>query len=117
MTNDDGPSFFARYIGEPEKPRPEIIRLSRDTEKLLDWLVNHWAKPTVTAREIYTYGPRSLRDKRTALSLAQILVERGWLTPVDGHDRRDRHEWSIARKPTPWFDDPACRTPIRPSAP
>ena len=86
-------------------------------ERLLDWLVNHWAKPTVTAREIYTFGPRSLRDKRTALSLAQTLVERGWLTPVDGHDRRDMHEWSIARKPTPWFDDPACRTPIRPSAP
>ena len=46
-------------------------------EKLLDWLVNYWTKPTVTAREIYTYGPNPVRDKKTTLSLAQVLVEPG----------------------------------------
>ena len=69
-------------------------------EKLLDWLVNHWTKTTVTAREIYTYGPNPVRDKKTTLSLAQILVERGWLIPMHpdfltGRRRRDKSEWKI----------------------
>ena len=96
---DDGPSFFARYIddSEKERPKPEIIRLSRDTEKLLDWLVNHWAKPTVTARDICIYGPNPIRDGRTALRTAEVLVEQGWLIPLKVH-RRDRREWQIVPK-------------------
>ena len=97
--DDDGPSFFARYIDDPEKerPRPEIIRLSRDTEKLLDWLVNHWTKPTITVREIRIYGPNAIRDGKTAVSTAEILVEQGWLIPLKAH-RRDRREWQIVPK-------------------
>jgi hypothetical protein len=86
-------------------PLEEAIKQPRGSsppiEKLLDWLVNHWAKTTVTAREIYTYGPNPVRDKRTTLSLAQILVERGWLIPMHpdfltgGRRRRDKWEWKI----------------------
>ena len=96
---DDGPSFFARYIDDPEKerPKPEIIRLSRDTEKLLDWLVNHWAKPTVRAHEIHVYGPNRVRNRETILNLTKILVEQGWLVPLKGR-RRDMREWQIVPK-------------------
>ena len=90
-----------------EEPVKQPRRNPSPIERLLDWLVNHWAKPTITAREIYTLGPRSLRDKRTALSLAQILVERGWLTPVDGHDRPYRLvRWSTFSM---WVSFPAGR--------
>jgi hypothetical protein len=95
---EDGPSFFARYIDNPsEQPRPEIIRLGRDTEKLLDWLVHHWANPTIRAHEIHVYGPNCVRNRKTILNLAKILVEQGWLIPLKGR-RRDMHEWQIVPK-------------------
>jgi hypothetical protein len=97
--NDDGPSFFARYIDEPEKERFkfEKIRTGEDTEKLRHWLVNHWAKPTISARDICIYGPNSIRDVKMVLSLAKILVEQGWLVPLKGR-RRDMREWQIVPK-------------------
>ena len=92
-------SLFERL----DKGRPPPVEEgggSPPIEKLLDWLVNHWAKTTVTAREIYTYGPNPVRDKKTTLSLAQILVERGWLIPMHpdfltGRRRRDKLEWKM----------------------
>jgi len=42
-------------------------------EDLLDWLLNRWTKPSVTARDIYRCGP--LRNhKETTLDLTTILV-------------------------------------------
>ena len=75
-------SLFERLDKGRPPPTEEVIKQPRGDspiEKLLDWLVNHWAKDTITAREIYTHGPNSIRDKKTTLGLAQILVERGWL--------------------------------------
>src|SRR6185436_19231661 len=73
-------SLFERLDkGRLPRPTEEVIKQLRGDspiEKLLDWLVNHWAKDTITAREIYTHGPNSIRDKKTTLYLAQILVER-----------------------------------------
>jgi len=63
-------------------------------------MVNHWAKPTVSAREIYTQGPSSIRDKKTTLSLAKVLVEQGWLIPTETR-QRNMWEWKIVRKPNP----------------
>ena len=65
-------------------------------QKLLDWLVHDWAKPTVTASQIYTYGPNAIRDRETALELAELLVEHGWLKPLKTK-RRDMREWQIIR--------------------
>ena len=67
-------------------------------ERLLDWLVNHWTKPTITARDIRRYGPNPLRNRRSATHTAKILAEHGWLTPVATY-RRDSHEWRIVRGP------------------
>ena len=73
-------------INQPRRDHPPI-------EVLLDWLVNHWAKVTVTGRDIYTFGPHSLRDKNTTLNLAQSLVERGWLVPIDTHQGKGHHRF------------------------
>ena len=54
-------SLFERLDkGRLPTPTEEVIkRLGEDSpiEKLRDWLVNYWAKETVTAQEAYTYGP------------------------------------------------------------
>lgn len=80
-----------------EETIEQLRRNSPQIEKLRDWLVNHWAKPTVTAREIRIYGPNSIRDGKIALSTAEILVEQGWLVPLKGR-RRDMREWQIVPK-------------------
>jgi hypothetical protein len=93
-------SLFERLDkGRLPTPTEEVIKQLRGDspiEKLLDWLVDHWAKDTVTAQEAYTYGPHSIRDKKTTLRLAQILVEQGWLVPIKTR-RRDMWEWQIVR--------------------
>ena len=94
-------SLFER-LDKGRLPRPTEGAINRQRgdspiEKLLDWLVNHWAKDTITAREIYTHGPNSIRDKKTTLGLAQILVERGWFVPVNTHQHNMR-AWKIVRR-------------------
>jgi hypothetical protein len=69
---------------------------SPPVERLLDWLVNRWGKPTVSARDICRFGPKPLRDRKSAEVMAEILVEHGWLTPLKTH-RYDRREWQIVR--------------------
>jgi hypothetical protein len=84
---------FTTTLVPPAGPESPLI------EKLLDWLVNHWAKPTVTASDIYTYGPNAVRDREVTLELAKALVKRGWLTPLKTR-RRDMQEWRIFRGDT-----------------
>ena len=91
-------NLFER-LGQPPPTKPHS-KEARQIERLLDWLINHWTKDTITARGIYNYGPYPLRNEKTAtLNLAQILVERGWLVPVRPRQYRSR-EWKIGR-PTP----------------
>jgi hypothetical protein len=80
-----------------KQPIRQPRRGSTPIEKLQDWLVNHWTKPTITVREIRIYGPNLIRDGKAALSTAESLVERGWLVPLKVH-RRDRREWQIVPK-------------------
>jgi len=82
--------------GRPPPP-PKQAQPS-PAQTLLDWL-QHWAKTTVTAREVYTYGPNSIRNKKTTLSLAQILVEQGWLVPIETR-QYNTHEWKIVQRTT-----------------
>jgi hypothetical protein len=109
-TNDAGKSVFAQYIDSPEQehPEPDIIRRgpqpivrpahfkSSPSEKLLDWIINRWPGPTVTTRNICQFGPRSCRDRESALNLAGILMEHGWLIPLKTH-RIDMRKWQIVR--------------------
>ena len=94
---------------QTEKFEPEIVRRgpqpiiplihlkSSPSEKLLAWIVNYWTRPTVSVREICIYGPNCVRDKKTILSLAQTLVERGWLAPTKTR-RRDMKKWQITAR-------------------
>ena len=54
----------------------------------------------MTARDIYRLGPNAIRDRKTTLSLAKILVDHGWLIPIETR-RADMHEWRIVRGPEP----------------
>ena len=112
---NDGPSIFARYIEDdgPKKEsptEPEIVRRgpqpiipptysrSSPSEKLLAWLVNYWGKPTITLRDIYSYGPNCARDPADRASLIETLTEYGWLEPAEAW-RRDMRKWRIVREP------------------
>jgi hypothetical protein len=86
-------SVFAKYL-DPEKEPPEVD----PANELLQWLVYRWARPTVTVRNICQFGPRAIRDRESALSLAEALVRTGRLIPVQTH-RVDKREWCIIREP------------------
>jgi hypothetical protein len=97
---------FARHRqGRSEEPgsgpRPGAntvsSELARDLQKLHEWL-QHWAKPTVTARDICRFGPNAIRDRKRAAHLAEILVGHGWLIPNQTR-RRDMKAWQIVRRP------------------
>src|SRR5262245_2736652 len=87
-------SLFDRL--NQHRPPPAKEMRNAQSEKLLEWLVVHWAKPTVSLRDICRSAPTVLRNKRTILNLTQELEERGWLTPTPAH-RHDRRIWKIAR--------------------
>jgi hypothetical protein len=67
-------------------------------EELLDWLVNHWAKDTVTMRNILQYGPNRIRDRKKIIDATEALVKNKWLVATRTR-RRDMYEWLILRKP------------------
>jgi hypothetical protein len=96
-----GIRLAAYYAGEAKRisasgwTDPDILL----AKKLLDWLLHDWNKPTVTARDIYCYGPNAIRDRETTLSLAEILVDHGWLNPLKTR-RRDMREWQIVKGPS-----------------
>jgi hypothetical protein len=107
-------SVFSQLIQEPEKEKPQAPPIpsgpmlrpvvpptnknSPPIEKLLDWLVNRWPGDTVYSRDILQYGPDPLRNQKAARASAEILVERGWLTPLKTRRYIDR-EWRIERGP------------------
>jgi hypothetical protein len=66
------------------------------TEKFLDWLLNYWAKPTISLREICRYAPNAGRNWERAMDLAETMAQRGWLVRLKTH-RRDHRVWQILR--------------------
>jgi hypothetical protein len=84
----------AKRISGSSWADPDILL----AQKLLNRLLREWPKPTVSARDIYTYGPSAIRDRETTLSLAKILVDHGWLKPHKTR-RHDAREWQIIRNP------------------
>jgi hypothetical protein len=89
-------TIFDRLNRGRSVPTPTEAAREDPTTILLEWIIKYWPRPTIAARDINRCAPRALRDKETALRLAQNLVERGWLIPLKTH-RYDRHQWQIAR--------------------
>jgi hypothetical protein len=91
-------SLFERL----NRGRPTTEMISERTQKiqhaqqLLNWL-QRWSKPTVSARDMRIYGPRP-RDRESTIDSANILVEHGWLSPIQTR-RYDSHVWQVVRKP------------------
>jgi hypothetical protein len=78
---------------------PPAAPQSSPTEKMLDWLVNRWPQPAVRVRDICRFGPGSIRDQKSATATAEILVERGWLTPLETR-QHNMKMWQIVRGPS-----------------
>jgi hypothetical protein len=90
----------AKRISGPPAISSELLPMQEllpPAKKLLDWL-RDWTKDTVTARDIYTYGPNSIRNQKSAITLAEVLVEHGWLTPIKTR-RNDTKKWQITKGP------------------
>ena len=72
-------SLFERL----NRGRPPPTRKAQEpspAQKLLDWL-QHWSKPTVSARDICIYGPNAIRDRQRAIDSAEILVKTAGSSP------------------------------------
>jgi hypothetical protein len=71
------------------RPKP---RARNSPPMLIYWLQNSWPRPIISLREIITYGPWGIRDRKSALAQAELLEQAGWLVPIETprRDRRDR---------------------------
>jgi hypothetical protein len=56
-------------------------------EKLLHWLTCIWGEELVSLPDIYQRGLNAIGDKATAAKLVAILVDHGWLLPIEGGAR------------------------------
>ena len=95
-------SPFARHADD-KKPRsqPRLDRALKiePAQRLLDWLMRQdQTRTIISARDICRLGPGQIRNRERALDSAKILVEHGWLIPLESH-RNDRHQWEIVRRP------------------
>jgi hypothetical protein len=70
----------------------------KSSQLLLDWILQHWNKSTISVREIGVYAPRAIREREIIINSAEALVRHGWLSELKAH-RHDRRVWRIDRKP------------------
>ena len=92
------------YAGEASRLF-EASRIDRDLElaqRLLTWL-GTWGEDLISLPDIYQRGPNAIPDARTARKLAGILVDHGWLFPVESggvvKGQRREEVWQIMRAP------------------
>jgi hypothetical protein len=103
MRNNDDDDDASRCAFQEEfaAQTPTIETPTKKTQPaqlLLDWLLQHWTKPTICTRDIRAYGPNSIRDEKTTIDSAETLAKHGWLIPLKAH-RHDRRVWQIVQKP------------------
>jgi hypothetical protein len=80
------------------RPQPTTIKQpsKEPAQLLLDWLPR-WPQDTITVRQIRVYGPHNIRNRRSAIDAAEVLVANGWLKPIKP-SRPDTYAWQITRK-------------------
>jgi hypothetical protein len=86
-------SLFER-LGQPSPVKAKIHK-DDPAQRLLDWLINRWTEPTITARNVCQFGPRPYRKLKDVINSAEILTRQGWLVPT----KTRRHEWQVVRRP------------------
>ena len=80
--------------------RPEVPPTDNNSppiERLLDFLVNRWRRPEIRIREICQFGPGSIRDRKSAIALTEILAQNGWLAPLPPTRQHNEKLWRIVR--------------------
>jgi hypothetical protein len=88
-------NLFERLV--KERPSSAKVQPHKDpAQLLLNWLPRS-PEPTITVRQIRVYGPHSIRNRRSAIDAAEILVANGWLKPIKP-SRPDTYAWQIVRK-------------------
>jgi hypothetical protein len=89
------------FAGHETKKQFRLVRKEEPlpAQRLLDWL-RDWPHPVIRLRDFCKYGPGSLRDRKAALELAEVLVGHGWLVPIEARCiRRDSKWWRVVRGP------------------
>jgi hypothetical protein len=89
-------NLFQRLSGG--RPAPTEKAQKPEPAQLLLTFLQRWPKPTISRRDIYIYGPNSIRDRESAINSAEVLVKHGWLIPNKTR-RHDMREWQIVRRP------------------
>lgn len=70
-------------------------------ETLRRWLLESWAEPEITARDVVQYGPNAMRETPKARAGLGILEKHGWIIPLEpgsvvrGAARKEA--WAIVR--------------------
>jgi hypothetical protein len=83
---------FASYAVTP-KAHLEPERARRlPAQDLLVWIQRGWRRPTISLRDICTYGPPAIRKREAAATHAETLEKHGWLVEIQAH-RHDRRLW------------------------
>jgi hypothetical protein len=89
------PTIFERL----ERPAPpKKAQETSPEQKLLNFL-QRWPKDTISLRDITLFGPSMIRTQRTEFNTAEVLVQHGWLAPIQGPYRNSR-QWQVMRRPT-----------------
>lgn len=89
---DEAARLAEAAIIPPEIQRAETLRI---------WLLERWAHPEVTKRDMMRQGPNALRDAKTLGSAVNTLQQYGWLKPLEpgtvvrGSKRQEA--WRIVR--------------------
>lgn len=88
----------ARRLAELGGTDPDLAL----AEKLLTWLHTAWNKDSIPLTDIYQSGPNKIRYKEIASRIVAILVDHGWLIPVEGGAKIDgthhREVWHVVKK-------------------
>jgi hypothetical protein len=77
-------NLFERLAPPPaakkaQKPRPDPKL--EPAQRMLDW-IQRWTRDTISIRDVRQYGPNSLRNPKSVIDAAEVLVKTGWLEPA-----------------------------------
>ena len=75
------------------RPAPAEEKVKVDPAQLLLNFLRRWPRTTISSRDIRIWGPKSIRDRESAIRSAQILVANGYLTPLKNR------VWKVVRNP------------------
>ena len=89
---DDLKTILMRVWTQPIGPKHSPI------ERLLDWLINHGNKTTVTAREIDTSSSPAAETRKRPYAWRKLSLSTDGSKPLET-SRRDNRKWHVLNQP------------------